>query len=84
MIYKNQSLNTYDKEEKEEKKKKIKQYFNKIGKHKVTFGRYKNQQLSYSSLLKHDESYCRYVSKFNYNVPAKFKAYCAYKFIQYD
>lgn len=72
----NDSTNKTDKQER------LELYFKKLGRNKVDFGRYRNNKLTYASLLKKHVSYCKYVTKYNYNVPMRFKAFCCFHLIQ--
>jgi len=64
--------------EKKKSKPKITKAFKKIGEKKVTFGHYKDKNISIAELLKSDEEYCRVVTCLDYNVPDEFKKYCSF------
>ena len=64
--------------QKKKSKPKISNAFKKIGEKKVTFGQYKDKNISISELLKSDEDYCRVVTCLDYHVPEEFKKYCSF------
>ena len=56
--------------------KKSNKYIKKLQHKKVDFGKYKESNMTYKTLLEREDEYCKAILKGFYNVPNDFKTFC--------